>query len=487
MRGAPRRRCSTAPWLVLLALSGLYLLTRAPSVFPGDPAELVTAAVTLGISHPTGYPLYLLIGKVTTLAMPWFEPAAVMNVLSALLLVVALGVLVDIQLKLEVPPTVVAASIALLGTTPPLWNAATIAEVYTLHVLLLVLVLDIVVRAGDRPQAFVVPMAFGLAGLSLCNHMTSVLLLPGLILWLAWLWHRGGIDRLVTTALVASGSYLAGASALALLFLFDRASAINYIDQYAFQFPAPVFESVVGRIWWLVSGAQYHAAAGILDAVFSPGYLLDLLKTCKALVASNPVLVVVGFIGLVDASHARRASAPQRAVVLVLATTAILNLLYLATYTRYFETVFFGHGYVACAVGLSLLVTHRIQAVVPRSAVAALLVIVAGGTVNRYAVAIDKRGTEFYQRETAALLAHVERNAVIFATWSNSTLFRYELWIRGERPDVRVVNALPANWLRLAGLFRERPLYFESIPPGAPEEYFVPYHDLYQLLPGKHQ
>jgi len=52
---------------------------------------------------------------------------------------------------------------------------------------------------------------------------------------------------------------------------------------------------------------------------------------------------------------------------------------------------------------------------------------------------------------------------------------------------VRVVNALPANWLRLAGLFRERPLYFESIPPGAPEEYFVPYHDLYQLLPGKHQ
>jgi len=473
--------------LVLVALSGLYLLTRAPSVFPGDPAELVTAAVTLGISHPTGYPLYLLIGKVTTLAIPWFEPAAVLNCLSAFLLIVALGVLIDIQLKLEVPPAVVAASLALLGTTPPLWNAATIAEVYTLHVLLLVLVLYFVAIGGDRPRPFVVPVVFGLAGLALCNHMTSVLLLPGLLLWLAWLRHRGGIDRLVRTALVACGSYLAGASAVSVLFLFDRASAINYIDQYAFKFPAPVFESAVGRIWWLLSGAQYHAAAGILDAVLSPAYFLDLLKTCKALVASNPVLVVLGLIGLVDASSVRRASAPQRAVVLILSTTAILNLLYLATYTRYFETVFFGHGYVACAVGLSLLISHRIPEVTLRAAVAALLVIGACVTVNRHAVEIDKGGTEFYHRETAALLTHVERNAVIFTTWSNSTLLRYELWVHGERPDVLIVNAVPVSWLRLARPFRGRPLYFESIPPGSPEELFVPHHYVYHLLPNEHQ
>jgi len=472
-----------APWLVLAALAGLYLLTRAPSVYPGDPAELVTAAVTLGISHPTGYPLYLLLAKAATLATPWLEPAAVLNALSGLLLVVALGVLIDVQRRLQIPSAVAAGSIAVLGTTPPLWNAATVAEVYTLHILLLVLVLELLATAGDRPRPVAVAAIFALAGVALGNHMTSVLLLPGLILWLVWLRRRGAVDRLGATALAACGSYLAGASIVSALFLFDRGSAINYIDQYALEFPSPVFEGATGRIWWLLSGAQYDAAAGILDSIRSPGFLSDLVKTGAALVASSPVLVIFGLIGLVAAGRGGQASTPRRGVQLLLAATAASNLLYLATYTRHFETVFFGHGYVACCVGLSLLVTHRAPSGIPRALVSVLLVLAACATVGRRAVGIDKGGTEFYRRETAALLAEVEPDAVIFATWSNSTLLWYELLVHGMRPDVEVVNALPINWLRLAQPVRDRPLYFESIPPGAPEDLFTPCRHVYRLLP----
>src|SRR4051794_22260460 len=44
-------------------LAGLvYLLTLTPSIAWGDSPELVTGARMLGVAHPTGYPLYMLLG-----------------------------------------------------------------------------------------------------------------------------------------------------------------------------------------------------------------------------------------------------------------------------------------------------------------------------------------------------------------------------------------------------------------------------------------
>ena len=40
----------------------VYLLTLAPTVALGDSPELAIAAHRLGIAHPTGYPLYTLLG-----------------------------------------------------------------------------------------------------------------------------------------------------------------------------------------------------------------------------------------------------------------------------------------------------------------------------------------------------------------------------------------------------------------------------------------
>ena len=49
-------------------ISGIgYFLTMSPGVVGFDSAELITGAYSLGIVHPTGYPLYLLIAKVFTL------------------------------------------------------------------------------------------------------------------------------------------------------------------------------------------------------------------------------------------------------------------------------------------------------------------------------------------------------------------------------------------------------------------------------------
>ncbi|MBK8822702.1 MAG: DUF2723 domain-containing protein [Anaerolineales bacterium] len=44
----------------------LYLRTLAPSLLYGDSAEFQTIAFTLGLGHPTGYPVYILLAKLFT-------------------------------------------------------------------------------------------------------------------------------------------------------------------------------------------------------------------------------------------------------------------------------------------------------------------------------------------------------------------------------------------------------------------------------------
>src|SRR5437899_1936066 len=52
---------------VFVCAAALYVRTLAPSVLPGDYAEFQMCAAVLGVPHPTGYPLYILLGKLFTL------------------------------------------------------------------------------------------------------------------------------------------------------------------------------------------------------------------------------------------------------------------------------------------------------------------------------------------------------------------------------------------------------------------------------------
>ena len=56
-----------APLALFLFAFLIYWRTLAPTIFWGDGIELTTASYTLGVAHPTGYPLFLLLGKLSTL------------------------------------------------------------------------------------------------------------------------------------------------------------------------------------------------------------------------------------------------------------------------------------------------------------------------------------------------------------------------------------------------------------------------------------
>src|SRR5512142_182611 len=135
------------------ALAGLvYLITLAPTITwrnsGADSGDLATAAFTLGIPHPPGYPLYILLAAVFA-HLPFGEPARNVGLFSAVAAAAAVVVFYWAVMAF-LPPggqtgwdrEMVAASVSLILAFAPLfWSQATIAEVYALHALLVAAIL----------------------------------------------------------------------------------------------------------------------------------------------------------------------------------------------------------------------------------------------------------------------------------------------------------------------------------------------------------
>jgi hypothetical protein len=69
---------------VIMLIFFIFIRTAPPTIYMGDSGEVVSAAYTLGIGHPPGYPLYMLCAK-TFSAIPAGDIAFRLNIFSALL------------------------------------------------------------------------------------------------------------------------------------------------------------------------------------------------------------------------------------------------------------------------------------------------------------------------------------------------------------------------------------------------------------------
>lgn len=173
----------------------LDLATLNPGLGFIDRGELATVAATLGIAHPTGYPLFTLLGHLATLLVP-ARPVLVLNVLAALLTAAGAAVLVALYDELlrraagaragAAPRAVAAALGALLTATGSIWwQQANGWEVYALQSLLLPVALLLGLRwlrlGGTRAA-----LAFAFAlGLAFTNHLTTVLAVPAMLVAIA--------------------------------------------------------------------------------------------------------------------------------------------------------------------------------------------------------------------------------------------------------------------------------------------------------------
>ncbi len=165
---------------LIIVLGWAYTATLLPGIGVGDAAKFQYLGEILGIPHPTGYPLYLVLNNVFVNLFPLGTLAYKANLLSSIFAVAACTVFFRLLLHLGLGRIGALALALSLGLSRVLWSQAVIAEVYTLHLLLMVSVVYALIRwHGGEERAFYV--ATGLYALAFGNHLTSITLLPAFI------------------------------------------------------------------------------------------------------------------------------------------------------------------------------------------------------------------------------------------------------------------------------------------------------------------
>src|SRR5947209_11440638 len=77
--------------VVTILSAVLYFFTAARDIVVGDTPELITAAVTLGVAHPPGYPLFTMLGHLFSV-LPFGPIPFRVNLLSVLCDSTAVGI-----------------------------------------------------------------------------------------------------------------------------------------------------------------------------------------------------------------------------------------------------------------------------------------------------------------------------------------------------------------------------------------------------------
>jgi 4-amino-4-deoxy-L-arabinose transferase-like glycosyltransferase len=161
----------------------LYIRTLAPSLLFGDSAEFQTIAYTLGVGHPTGYPVYILLAKLFTF-LPVGDIAYRVNLLSAVAAALTVSLVYLILRKLGAWQVPAVLSVFMLVFAELFWKHASIAEIYTTSAMCLAFILYSIFawkESGNSRWLF----AAGLGGgLSLGIHTTVALSGVAILLYL---------------------------------------------------------------------------------------------------------------------------------------------------------------------------------------------------------------------------------------------------------------------------------------------------------------
>ena len=200
-----------------------YIITIAPSVIQIDTGELAAVQCTLGIAHPTGYPLFTILGYIFSLIPFPFTKIFQMNLLAAIYCSAAISIftytvkfildnlnlfrftklvkekskrkkknsdkitrsLSSSSFELSEAAKIISAIFSglFLALSKTFWFQSTSVEVYSLHLLLITIIILALIKAylfADKESTiskywifFAVTLALGFT-----NHMTTLLIIP---------------------------------------------------------------------------------------------------------------------------------------------------------------------------------------------------------------------------------------------------------------------------------------------------------------------
>ncbi len=460
------------PSIVLfLSFFALYASMAAPELDWGDAGESQLAAWTAGLSHPTGYPIFLMLGWLWThiLASVGIVPTRAMTLFSVAAGALAVAVLVPTTHALlrRVTPEGVALPLSIgvavaFGLSPTFWSQALLAEVYTFHILLLVLFLWGLWSSDSEKR---LPWLALLYGVFLSHHRTAILWLPGLLIWLwreaRWIFRPATFLKFVV---------LVALPQLAYLYIAVRGPATAYLHQIL---TPPRALTLYDGSWKAftdhVLGTVFAADLGLQQSLTRQlAGIWTLLRANTTIIL--PMLAFLLFVRGVQLSHAVRSD------LILLLTSGIATLLFGLFYAIADVEVMFIPTwlvlYLLSSIGLLVLWQSR-SPIAVFVAIISMVALIA----TRIDYRPDSRADHTAPRElvTTLLRANPPANAILVTNDRNEMVpFWYTQFAEQQRQDILGVFPLitpapeHAHVVNLVGwaLQFDRPVYLTKAMPG---------------------
>jgi tetratricopeptide (TPR) repeat protein len=410
--------------LAVLTLA-VYLTGASATIYVGDSGELVTAVHTLGIPHPSGYPLYVLLGKLWTLAFPVGTIAFRMSAFSAFAASVTVGITYALVRSFGLSRAAGTAAALTLAFSASFWSQANIQRVYTLNALFLVGMLRTVSAWRQSKNTHTLYAAFFLCGLGATNHTFMGLAVIALVA-IALASRRTSPDQTPLTAqrwLLAAVSFAAGLTPYLYLPLRSRADpALDWGDP-----------ETIAALWRTVTRSEFWARAWIESPADLPPILGDWLRSIPLeLTWAGAVLAAIGLF--------QAGVPPEMRIGLV--TLATLNVTAMALHGSRSDLFIWHRYYIPTYVVAAILVAPGLEFAVRRAgrwAAGAALTIPLFLAISQYGD-FDRSRYRVADDFSRRLLASLPPGAHLAAADDN-ILFSliYLHFVEGLRPDIHLI------------------------------------------------
>lgn len=411
---------ATAGVVVAVLAFLLYRATLLPGLELGDSASFQVRAGSPVITPRDGYPLYFAVGSLFVRATG-DDPARALNLASAALGAVASGLIAVVAAELAGSVFAGAAAALLFAGSYTFWSQAVIAEVYTLHVLLVALTLLLLLQWSREPTTGRLAWCFAVYAASFGNHLSMVLLAPAYAVFLLAA-APGGWRTMVTPRTIALAGGLAVAGGAQYLWNF---SALWHA-------PAPPRDllAAISAFWFDVTKSDWRdtMVLRLPSSQFVERLWMYAFDVRQQFGVVGPAVAAAGAVQLI-------ATRPRHAALVFTAYGA--GVVFALGYNVGDAHVFFlqSHLMLALLVAPGLVLIDRVMTA--RGAIVALALILAGARIYREYPALDRsrdrRPTEVLEALTSGL---DERHAVLLSDldWQLENGLNY--FARTTRPDL---------------------------------------------------
>ncbi len=430
-----------APVFLVISLFVIYLFSMAPGFTwahdGADGGDLITAAATGGVAHPSGYPTFLLLARLFQF-LPLGTIAYRTNLMSAVFTALTALLVYDIVVWSPNSPAKGIRLAGLIagyayGLSALAWSQATITEAYGLHVFFVVLIIWLLVgRFAYLPNKPLLDFVIGLSvGLGMGNHLTTVFLLPAALLvgMVTPLSKKKDVRVSIDWASLGRRLGWVFAGLLVYTFILWRAAS-----------GAPVnwgYAVNLKNLWWLVSGAFYQQYVFSLPIDYLP---------LRVISVGEILLTQFGVLGLmVGLYHLFRNSSMSR-LSWVSGWVAVASIIFSIGYNTTDSYIYLLPFFLVFAIWIGFGVGNITKLLAQRKnwislAVSGILLASIWGMAVVNYPKIDLSGDHRAENFEKAVFAALPPQAIVVAKGDQAlfSLWYYQFVLK-ERPDIAVLG-----------------------------------------------